>query len=977
MQLSIETLLGVALLLPQALALLRVPVGPGNDYRRLAKKGYFETDTTLQTYIIPGTDFYFGSQHEKVFVSFDTGSYTTYVQDSSISDNGFDGNDSTTLTKLGTSYQVDYADGTSFKGEWVSDDVAFDSEYSHTANLTFGLVTDAADSTNIVGLGYYPDSSDPTFIDTIYNDQVISRKVFSVYQDSVSDGEFTFGGIDTAKFSGDLTAVPVIDAQSWSVKVFDFYHGCETLTNGNSYQILIDSGSSTGLYLPDDVYYKLINKLEAQYESTLEGYIFDCLKAESLTIDFGGKQIEIPTSSFVQAVTGTDYCTVNWRLSPEGAFQLGWTFFDNFYFVFDADNKEILIGEPNKGTTDESIVEVTGDVPSSVQAPSYSQTALVSTNSIDYTTASTVSIFASSSSLGDYYNGATGYTTCSASSSSSSSSSSASSSSSSISSSILSSSVVSSSSIEASSAPSSSAISSVEPSSSVISSVEPSSSSVAFVSSSAPYVSATSSGLSSTVSSSEAESSIPVVFSSAPVSSVEESSAPVSFPTVSASSAVSSVPSPSSALSSSFSGYFNSSSSAVSSSQASSALPSSIATPSINGSFINGVPVWDCEIPGALGPWSEVEISSANGGEFSYDTIELYVENSLVSPSVYQKNQNSFQYNYDGEVSDNEVLKAHIVGGSFAGQSATIEVIITIIDQNGAKLVKRATQSFTLTSTITASATSSSVSSAVSVSSSASTTAASATSSSGSAAGSDSSVATSGAGDLSTSTATVDNQQTTVATITSCSNNVCTEQPTTVLVQTVTQTIGNIIKVYTTYCPLSTDSTTESVPVTAATTTPVVPASTTSIVNEASSTPVQGSASSSDVETYTTEYVYVTSTLPNGEVTTVQSAVPSVEVESVTPVPESATGFASVSPQLIPTSTEGDSTLYVTALVTVTQSSSSSSVAGSSIPVLLTQGVSSNGTNTQTPVQVSQYEGSAGRLATGLLSALPIALMFF
>ncbi|ODQ62499.1 hypothetical protein WICANDRAFT_60555 [Wickerhamomyces anomalus NRRL Y-366-8] len=1067
--LSYKCLLGIASLLPQAFALLRVPVGPNGGLERLVKKDAFETDTSVQTYIIPGTDFYFGSEHQKVFVSFDTGSYTSYVQDSSISKNGFNGNDSTSLISLHKDYSVDYADGTSFKGTWVADNVSFDNENTHTANLTFGLVDDAADSTNIFGLGYYPDSPDPTFIDTLFKQEIISKRVFSVYQDSLTKGEFTFGGIDTSKFSGDLTAIPVIDAQSWNVKLFDFYHGCETLTNGNSYPILIDTGSSTGLYLPEDVYNKLINKLEAKYESTLKGYIFDCLKAQSLTLDFGGIQIEIPTSSFVQGVSGTDYCTVNWRVSSQGSFQLGWTFFNNFYFVFDAENKEILIGEPIKNSSDESVVEITGDVPSSVQAASYSQTDIVSTNSIDYTSASTVSIFASSSSLGDYYNGPTGLTTCTPTSSSSLSSSSSSSSASSISSAISSSSVISSSeaisssesssSLSVFSTSASSSDSSIESSSSAItSSINESSSSDASsaVESSVSSAEPSSSGITSSInelSSSAVESSSPVLSSVASIESSDVSNAasvseypssfPSSFPTISAtvpssSSLLSSSPS---ALSSTFSGYFNSSSSVPVVSESSSALPSSSATPSINGSFVDGSPIWDVYIPFELGPWSLVEIYSAKEAEFTYSHIDLLVSGSKVSPSVFQQNGGSFQYNYDGEIEDGETLQAHIVAAPFTGQSATIDIVIAITDRNGAKLVKRATQSFTLSNTITASAssslssTSSSATTSVlssliaSESPSASATVISSPSNSDTASTvepvssssiSEASISGTGdssnvvAGELSTSTAVVENLQTTIATVTSCSGHVCTEEPTTVVVQTVTQTLGNIINVYTTYCPLSSDSsyspssvpntvasTSETTPIavpstttikeessatvaSTSETTPVAATSVTTVKSSAEVTPGKSSISTSKasvsigsgVESTSTQVVQVTSTLPDGKVTTIASTQESsAPASSGTPV---SNGSALVSTQLVPTSTQGDSTLYVTHLVTQTTEPVSGGVSSSSIPKLLTQGgASNNGTNPQSPAQVSQYEGSGNRLVAGMLSALPIVVMFF
>lgn len=374
---------------------------PNND-AHLMKRDDFNSDFTSGSTAAPIIELYFGSEKQKIPIILDTGSYTPFLQSKKVSeDKGFDYEKSSSYHSLDKDFSVAYADSTSYTGNWSYDNVA-NTEDGKSFNLSFGLVTDAetngvSSDTNIFGLGF--DYSDPTMLDSLKENDVISRKLFSIYS-SANDhslGEISFGAIDSAKYTGDFVSVPLREQSNgyvWWTYMTDLSVGCQSATGDNIYYISFDCGYTTGVTIPSVLKQKLVNNLDAYYESSSQNYVFDCDKATPLTVEVMGHKIEIPASAITKKVKNSDKCVLqNINTGSEkDTVYFGWVFFPYIYPVFDAQNKEILFADPVSDTSDSDIKEVSDTLPSASKAASYSSvSAVTTTKSIDTTSVSTSS----------------------------------------------------------------------------------------------------------------------------------------------------------------------------------------------------------------------------------------------------------------------------------------------------------------------------------------------------------------------------------------------------------------------------------------------------------------------------------------------------------------------------------------------------------------------------------------------------------
>lgn len=377
---------------------------PNND-AHLMKRDDFNNDFTSGSTAAPIIELYFGSEKQKIPLILDSGSYTPFLQSKDVSeDKGFDYEKSSSYHSLDQDFSVAYADSTKYSGKWSYDNVA-NTEDGKSFNLTFGLVTEASSNgvssdTNVFGLGF--DYSQPTMLDSLKENNVISRKLFSIYS-SANDhslGEISFGAIDSAKYTGDFVSVPLrekSDGYVWWTYMTDLSAGCQSATGGNIYYISFDCGYTTGVTIPSALKQKIVNNFDAYYESSSQNYVFDCDKATPLTVEVMGHNIEIPVSAITKKVKNSDKCVLqNINTGSEtDTVYFGWVFFPYIYGVFDAQNKEILFADPVKDTSDSDIKEVSDTLPSASKAASYSSVSEVTTTK----SIATTSVPTSSSSL--------------------------------------------------------------------------------------------------------------------------------------------------------------------------------------------------------------------------------------------------------------------------------------------------------------------------------------------------------------------------------------------------------------------------------------------------------------------------------------------------------------------------------------------------------------------------------------------------
>jgi hypothetical protein len=266
-----------------------------------------------------------------------------------------------------------------------------------------GLANRTASGIGVLGIGFTANEAAetlyPNLVDQMVAQDFIPTKAYSLYLNDYqsSTGNISFGGVDTEKFIGGLTVIPIVpDAQtqnftSFTVNMTAVSYAFSNGTTGNArlqgggLDAILDSGTTLS-YLPDDVATPLFDALGAFTYSSLGSVgltMVECSLATSgleLTFRFNESVSivvpadEIVIDAFVQGVIPPEIpleqpCLFGIQnsgdsLPSEGARQidfalLGDTFLRSAYVVYDLDNNEIAMAQANLNSTDTNVQELT------------------------------------------------------------------------------------------------------------------------------------------------------------------------------------------------------------------------------------------------------------------------------------------------------------------------------------------------------------------------------------------------------------------------------------------------------------------------------------------------------------------------------------------------------------------------------------------------------------------------------------------
>ncbi|KAI0299092.1 aspartic peptidase A1 [Multifurca ochricompacta] len=205
-------------------------------------------------------------------------------------------------------------------------------------------------------------SSIPTVTDNLFRRGTITSNLVSVSFEpttttSVKNGELTFGGTDSTKFTGSLTFIPITSTspanQFWGIN--------ESIRYGTSTSILtttagiVDTGT-TLILIATDAFNRYTTATGAVLDATtgllrITSAQFTNLK--SLFFTTGGRSFELTANAqlwpralntFIGGTSGNIYLVVNDIGTPTGQgldFINGFTFLERFYSVFDTGNKRV------------------------------------------------------------------------------------------------------------------------------------------------------------------------------------------------------------------------------------------------------------------------------------------------------------------------------------------------------------------------------------------------------------------------------------------------------------------------------------------------------------------------------------------------------------------------------------------------------------------------------------------------------------
>ncbi|KAK7973979.1 hypothetical protein PG989_015827 [Apiospora arundinis] len=330
-----------------------------------------------------------GTPGQPVKVAIDTGSSELWVNPNCktsqstaqyqecLTNGQYDPSKSSTARDLDSGNTIPYGIGT-VEIEYVKDDVALPNSTIDLKNIQFGAATRSQDlNEGILGLsfGSKPPTADlryNNFVDELVLQNVTDSRAFSVAlgnQEASNGGVIIFGGIDTGKFTGKMTTVPILGPQGgenlhryWvQLKTIGATMGGNSKKYDNSATaIVIDTGSSLST-LPANVVSAMVRDLNGSQDRQ-GNVIVPCPSSSTddntFDFDFGGVTIKIPYRHFViQASSRT--CILGVQAATSGGVMLlGDTFMRSAYVVFDQDNMQVgLAPYANCGENEQKIAK--------------------------------------------------------------------------------------------------------------------------------------------------------------------------------------------------------------------------------------------------------------------------------------------------------------------------------------------------------------------------------------------------------------------------------------------------------------------------------------------------------------------------------------------------------------------------------------------------------------------------------------------
>lgn len=198
-----------------------------------------------------------------------------------------------------------------------------------------------------------------------------------------SKGSILFGGVDTEKYVGDLTVIPIQpDEQSGTITSMTVVLSSISVTNTDgdmlnsrkdiNLAVVLDCGS-TDTILPDDIVQPILSGVGAVQTGEDEYYVPCSLGATKATFTFtfgasNGPAIAADISQFVRPIVTPDGSALTfddgqeacaWGLLPSGSRPslFGDTFLRSAYVVYDLETAQIAMAQTKFNTTTSNIVE--------------------------------------------------------------------------------------------------------------------------------------------------------------------------------------------------------------------------------------------------------------------------------------------------------------------------------------------------------------------------------------------------------------------------------------------------------------------------------------------------------------------------------------------------------------------------------------------------------------------------------------------
>ncbi|CAE6436821.1 unnamed protein product [Rhizoctonia solani] len=292
-----------------------------------------------------------GTPGQSFLIDFDTGSADLWVPSSSCRTsecsphNKYTASSSSTSKSQSGTFSIQYGDGSTASGPVYSDSVTVGG-----LSVT-SFASDPEDG--IMGLAFNAISSigKPTFIDNLYSEGKISAPTFAFHL-ATTGSELYLGGVNTAKYTGSITYVPLTSKTYWLTTD----SSSVGTTVGYSGVMIIDSGTTIIVGPTSSVssWWSKVSGAVACSTSVcgITGYYtYLCASPPTVSFTFNGAKFAIPSSDFnldtiddtgtrcVGAIVGTSGV-------PDNAWIIGDTLMKQTYTVFDQANSRVGFATP-------------------------------------------------------------------------------------------------------------------------------------------------------------------------------------------------------------------------------------------------------------------------------------------------------------------------------------------------------------------------------------------------------------------------------------------------------------------------------------------------------------------------------------------------------------------------------------------------------------------------------------------------------
>ena len=325
----------------------------------------------------------------------------------------YDPNRSSSAKLVSNDFNISYVDGSGAVGDYISDTLHMGGQ--DLEGLQFGLGLSSSSPEGILGIGYPSNEvqvnrnnkkSYANLPQALSDAKLIQSSAYSLWLDDLesSTGSILFGGVDTEKFHGTLSTLP-IQQEFGTFSEFIITLSGLSLTQGGSTKtfstnlpapVLLDSGSSL-TYLPNDLTQDVYTAVKAQFSGQNQAAFVSCDLANSndtLDFTFTDPKISVPMSeltinpgpqpdgSIARLDDGSPLCIFGISPADGTTAVLGDTFIRSAYLVYDLSNNEISMAQTNFNASDSHVLEIgtgTAAVPSATVVPSPVQAAVSQT----------------------------------------------------------------------------------------------------------------------------------------------------------------------------------------------------------------------------------------------------------------------------------------------------------------------------------------------------------------------------------------------------------------------------------------------------------------------------------------------------------------------------------------------------------------------------------------------------------------------